>query len=57
MTNSVDPDQMASSESGSGSTLFANVGVVVNSRIRVKPFCYIPTELLLNEQQDKTWFQ
>ena len=32
MTKSVDPDQMASS---SGSTLFAKVGVVVNSRIRV----------------------
>ena len=31
MTNSVDPDQMASS----GSTLLAKVGVVVNSRIRV----------------------
>ena len=37
MTNSVDPDQMASSEAiWSGSTLFANVGVVVNSRIKVK---------------------
>ena len=36
MTNSVDPDQMASSEAiWSGSTLFAKVGVVVNSRIRV----------------------
>ena len=37
MTNSVDPDQMASSEAiWSGSTLFAKVGVVVKSRIRVK---------------------
>ena len=37
MTNSVDPDQMPSSEAiWSGSTLFAKVGVVVNSRIRVK---------------------
>ena len=36
MTNSVDPDQMASSEAiWSGSTLFAKVGFVVNSRIRV----------------------
>ena len=36
-TNSVDPDQMASSEAiWSGSTLFAKVGVVLNSRIRVK---------------------
>ena len=36
MTNSVDPDQMASSEAiWSGSTLFAKIGVVVNSRIRV----------------------
>ena len=32
MTNSVDPDQMASGEW----PLFAKVGVVVNSRIRVK---------------------
>ena len=38
MANSLDADQMASSEAiWSGSTLFANVGVVVNSRIRVKP--------------------
>ena len=37
MTNSVDPDQMTSSEAiCAGSTLFAKVGVVVNSRIRVK---------------------
>ena len=37
MTNSVDPDQMASSEAiWSGSTLFTKVGLVVNSRIRVK---------------------
>ena len=35
MTNSVDPDLMASSN-WSGSTLFANVGVVIFSRIRVK---------------------
>ena len=33
MTNSVDPDQMASSKSGP--TQFAKVGVIVNSRIRV----------------------
>ena len=36
MTNSVDPGQMASSEAIiSGSTLFAKVGIVVISRIRV----------------------
>ena len=36
MANSVDPDQMASSEAiWSGSILFAKVGVVVNSKIRV----------------------
>ena len=40
MTNSVDPDQMASSEAiGPGSTLFAKAGVVVNSRIRVNSIC------------------
>ena len=39
MTNSEDSDQIASEEAiSSGSTLFANVGVVVNSRIRVKIF-------------------
>ena len=43
MTNSVDPDQMASSEAiWSGSTLFAKVGVVVNSRIRVIRNKYAP---------------
>ena len=37
--NSVDPDQMASEAIWSGSTLFAKVGDVVNSRIRVnKPW-------------------
>ena len=37
MTNSIDSDQMASSEAiWSGSTLFAKVGVVGKSRIRVK---------------------
>ena len=37
MNDSVDPNQMASLESiWSGSTLFAKVWVVVNSRIRVK---------------------
>ena len=37
MTNSVDPDQIASSEAiWSGSTLFAKVGVAMNSRIWVK---------------------
>ena len=36
MTNSVDPDQMASEEAiSSGTTLFAEVGVVVFSRLRV----------------------
>ena len=36
MTNSVDSDQMASSEAfWSGAMLFAKIGVVVNSRIRV----------------------
>ena len=37
--NSVDPDQMASSEAiWSGPTLFAKVGVVVNSKIKVKSY-------------------
>ena len=40
MTNSVDPDQMACSEAiWSGSTLFAKVEVVANSRIRVNDWC------------------
>ena len=42
MTNSVDPDQMASEEAiWSGSTLFSKIGVVVNSRIRVKVSQYL----------------
>ena len=37
MTNSADPDQLASSEAnGSGSTLFAKIGHVVFSKRKVK---------------------
>ena len=36
MTNSADPDQLASSEANSGSTLFAKTGYVVFSKRRVK---------------------
>ena len=54
MTNSVDPDQMASLEDGSGSTLFAKVGVVVNSRIRINPchaeYIKMPCPLLIFSQ-------
>ena len=51
MTNSVDPDQMASEEAiWSGSTLFAKVGVVMNSRIRVKETGYTECFALVFEK-------
>ena len=47
MTNSADPDQLASSEANlSGSTLFAKTGHVVISKRRVKV-----SKTLLNEWQ------
>ena len=51
LNDSVDPDQMTSSEAiWSGSTLLAKVGVVMNSRIRVKAASYFTT----NKQEVKT---
>ena len=51
LNDSVDPDQITSSEAiWSGSTLFAKVGVLVNSRIRVKAANYFTT----NKQEVKT---
>ena len=48
MTNSVDTDQMASSEAIlSGSTLFAKVGVVVNSKIRVNSWKTLMSERMV----------
>ena len=38
MTNSADPDQLASEANWSGSTLFAKTGHDVFSKRRVKPF-------------------
>ena len=50
MTNSVDPDQMASSEATwSRATLCAKVGVVVNSRIRVQIIVHGITDQLNQE--------
>ena len=49
MTNSADPDQLASSEANwSGSTLFAKIGHVVLSKRRVK----MPLPLLIVSQWD-----